>query len=242
MYISAVKYDPLIHNRHSIRLRNFDYANAGAYFVTICLNQRIPKLWRYDAKPVATDSQFVAGQPQSNSGQPRRVAPTEIHAKYDFPIFGTIENGAMVLNDYGKMARQTWNEISEHYSDIGFAEFIVMPDHIHGIITISGENVGATLRGCPATKCGCPELECERSATNYACSLPNLVYGFKTRTTNKYINGVKISNWLPFNKRLWQRNYYEHIIRSEAEYAKIAEYINNNPILWQKGHLDTILM
>jgi REP element-mobilizing transposase RayT len=53
-------------------------------------------------------------------------------------------------------------------------------------------------------------------------------------TTTKYIHGVKTNNWIPFNKKLWQRNYHERIIRNEAEYAKIAEYINNNPILWSR--------
>jgi REP element-mobilizing transposase RayT len=60
-------------------------------------------------------------------------------------------------------------------------------------------------------------------------------------TTNEYANNVKTLFWQPFDKKLWQRNYYEHIIRNEIGYARIAEYIQNNPILWKKRHLNTIL-
>jgi hypothetical protein len=55
---------------------------------------------------------------------------------------------------------------------------------------------------------------------------------FKTMTTNEYIRGVKTLNWKPFNKKLWQRNYYEHIIRDEQSYLRISEYIINNPAKW----------
>jgi len=205
-------YNPDRHDRHSIRLRGYDYA-AGAYFVTICLNQRIPKMQTLAAK-----------------GQPRGVAPTAVvgaELEFDFPTFGSVENGVMVLNDSGKMVQQIWNEIPKYYSGIETGEFIVMPDHIHGIIKINKNNpnaecVGATPRGCPSS----------------AVSLPYLMNCFKTMTTTKYIDGVKTFKWKPFHKKLWQRNYYERIIRNEAEYARIAKYIRNNPISWGKEHLN----
>jgi REP element-mobilizing transposase RayT len=154
------------------------------------------------------------------AGQPRRVAPTVMaNLNFGFPVFGTVENGVMILNDCGKMVLQIWNDIPKYYENVNVDNFVVMPDHIHGIIKI---NAGATLRGCPV-------------ATNCTVSLPNLIYHFKTATTNKYIDGVKTCNWQAFNKKLWQRNYHEHIIRSEAEYARIAEYIRNNPISWGKN-------
>jgi len=64
--------------------------------------------------------------------------------------------------------------------------------------------------------------------------LPEIVQWFKTMTTNDYIRGVKNSNWPRFDQKLWQRNYYEHIIRSEDSYLTIAEYIQTNAIKWQK--------
>jgi len=105
-----------------------------------------------------------------------------------------------------------------------------MPDHIHAIIKIN--NIVATQRGCP-----CPTIaEHQNDANNNPVSLPYLIDRFKTGTTNKYIDGVKTFKWQPFHKRLWQRNYYERIIRNDAEYARIAKYIRNNPILWEKKH------
>jgi REP element-mobilizing transposase RayT len=202
-----MKYNPDVHNRHSIRLRGYNYADAGDYFITICLNQRIPKIWRYAA-----------------------------NLCFEFPTFGAIENGIMILNDSGKMVQQTWHEMHEHYPDIEIGEFVVMPDHIHGIITMNNKinNVGATHRGCPSTTNVC-------TATNCAISLPNLIHYLKTRTTNKYIDGVKTHSWQAFNKKLWQRNYYEHVIHDEAEYARIAKYIRKNPISWRKNRLVRIL-
>jgi hypothetical protein len=64
-------------------------------------------------------------------------------------------------------------------------------------------------------------------------SLPDLVYRFKTLTTNRYIHGVRKSGWTPFSGRLWQRNYYEHIIRDQAEFNRIRDYVANNPLQWK---------
>jgi hypothetical protein len=93
--------------------------------------------------------------------------------------------------------------------------------------------VGATQRGCPpCTTRGCPNNP--NDTNNNPVSLSYIIDRFKTGTTNKYIDGVKTSNWKPFHKKLWQRNYWERIIRNKAEYARIAKYIHNNPILWEK--------
>jgi REP element-mobilizing transposase RayT len=59
-----------------------------------------------------------------------------------------------------------------------------------------------------------------------------VVHRFKTLTTKRYIDGVKASDWTPFAGRLWQRNYYEHVIRGENELNRIREYIRNNPLQW----------
>jgi len=115
-----MKYNPERHDRRSIRLRNYDYAATGAYFVTVCLNLRI--------------TYVVQGQPHVVQGQPRWVAPTGTEPEFDFPTFGVVENGIMVLNDSGKMVQQIWDEMPKYYSGVELGEFIVMPDHIHGII------------------------------------------------------------------------------------------------------------
>jgi len=170
-------YNPNKHHRSSIRLRNWNYANVGSYFVTICLNQRIPR-----------------GNADMNC---------------NFPILGTIANNIMALNDYGKMVEKYILEIinnANKFSGIKINEYVIMPDHVHAIIEMN----------------------------NTTIELGTVIQWFKTMTTNEYANKVKTLNWQRFNKRLWQRNYYECIIRNAVKYTKIAQYIHNNPILWKK--------
>ncbi|MDD5774045.1 MAG: hypothetical protein PHX78_11325 [bacterium] len=64
-------------------------------------------------------------------------------------------------------------------------------------------------------------------------SLLNVLERFKSLTTKKYIDGVKLNNWKPFDKRIWQRNYYEHVIRDENDLKSVREYIVNNPLEWE---------
>ena len=92
-----------------------------------------------------------------------------------------------------------------------------MPNHFHGIILI----VGADLRVCADT-----------TGAHIGAPLPEIVQWFKTMTTNEYICGIKSLGWIPFNTRLWQRNYYERIIRNEWELHRIRQYIADNPAQW----------
>ncbi len=80
--------------------------------------------------------------------------------------------------------------------------------------------VGADLRVCPD------------KGAHIGAPLHEIVQWFKIMTTNAYLRGIKNSGWAPFDGRLWQRNYYEHIIRNEPAYLKIAEYIQTNPLKW----------
>ncbi len=146
----------------------------------------------------------------------------------------------MILNDAGKMVEKWYYELENKYPDIKCKEMIVMPNHIHFII----QNVGAyvvradprvcppvvraDLRVCPPAPRVCPP----------ASPLPRVVQWFKTMTTNAYIRGVKNNNWNPFDGKLWQRNYWEHIIRNKNEYNRIARYIINNPIKWENDKLN----
>ena len=220
-----MKYNPDLHNRHSIRLRGYNYANSGGYFVTICLNQRIRKNQRGGLG-------FGLGRGGTyfqQKGQTRRSAPTGfMNYGFDFPTFGLVENGVMMLNDCGKMVEKYILEIinnTDKFSHIKIDEYIVMPDHIHAIITITNPSnrAGADLRVCP------PKTKIYPTPIQ----LGTIIQWFKTMTTNEYANNVKTINWQPFHKRLWQRNYYEYIIRNEIEYAKISEYIRKNPIMWK---------
>jgi len=164
-------------NRQSTRLKEYDYAQEGAYYVTICTQERKC-------------------------------------------LFGRIKDNKMVLNDAGRMIENNWNELLQRFSNIESDEFIIMPNHFHGTIYI----VGAPLVGARNNRAG----------TRPAPTLGGIIGAFKSITTNEYIRNVKNNNWQSFNERLWQRNYYEHIIRNDKSLHKIQEYIVNNPSTWEK--------
>ena len=126
----------------------------------------------------------------------------------------------------------------EKFPTIEIDEFIVMPNHFHGIIVI----VGAIPCGRPkkdrpivgATPCGRPENGRPNKGHPHgdAPTLGDIIDWFKTMTTNEYIRNVKSNGWQPFPGRFWQRNYFEHIIRNNFEMNRIREYIYNNLSNW----------
>lgn len=198
-----MNYDKYKHHRQSIRLKGYDYTEAGAYFVTICTQDR--------------------------EG-----------------LFGDVVDWEMRLNDEGTMVRDVWYKIPEHFPHADIDEFVVMPNHVHGIIMLSG-------RGDP---CDRPVLCVDndhlsdehiqgdhkdrpynmrnigRPRGTLPGSVGRIVQAFKSLTTHEYIRGIRGNGWHSFNGKLWQRNYYEHIIRSEEEMNRIREYIIANPAQW----------
>lgn len=138
--------------------------------------------------------------------------------------FGKIIDGVMILNEAGKMVEKWLFEIENKYPQYHCDYYQIMPNHIHFII----QNVGADL-------CVWPNNNVENvieKGEHAGSPLPTVVQWFKTMTTNEYIRGVKNNNWMNFNKKLWQRNYYEHIIRNEKVLYEIRNYIYLNPINW----------
>ncbi len=122
-----------------------------------------------------------------------------------------------------EMIKRWWNELPNKFGRLELDAFEVMPNHLHGIIMVTDEFVGATLRGRPDYK-GQPHRA--------APTVGDVVDWLKTMTTNEYIREVRQHNWPPFEHRLWQRNYYERILRDEKELQRAREYIDNNPLLW----------
>ena len=142
-------------------------------------------------------------------------------------LFGEIVDGEMRLNDAGRMVEKWWKELENKFPSIEIDPFTTMPNHFHGILIIdqspgTRRNVGAALRGRPE----------QGHPPRGAPTLGDFIDWFKIFTTNKYIHGVKTQNWPAFTGRLWQRNYYEHLIRNENELTLIREYIQMNPIKW----------
>jgi putative transposase len=189
-------------DRRSLRLKDYDCAQAGACFVTICTQDRAC-------------------------------------------LFGDIVGEEMRLNDAGGMMRSVWEGLPDRFPGTELDAFVVMPNHVHGIATFVG--AGLALPGengsaipCRGESCIRPD-DChepdsgdhkDRPYGTMAGSLGRIVQAFKSTTTHQYVLGVRQRGWPPFRGRLWQRNYYEHVIRSERELDKIREYIATNPIRW----------
>jgi len=166
-----MKYDPNIHHRRSIRLKEYDYSQNGAYFVTICTHGRLLYFEEY--------------------------------------------------LELKQIVNKQWQEIPNRFNNVELDEFVIMPNHIHGILFI----VGATLAVAPA-----PDKE-KRAGARPAPTIGDIIGAFKSLCIHDWLKHIKEHNINAIGK-FWQRNYHEHIIRNEAEMNKIREYICNNPLIW----------
>lgn len=147
-------------------------------------------------------------------------------------LFGEVTAGEITLNDIGHLIERCWNEIPSHFPNVQLDAFVIMPNHIHGIIIIT-DSVGAGLVPAQSNPAGLvPAQPGPGATTRVAPTLGDIVGAFKSVTTVEYIRGVKQGRWMPFHKRLWQRNYYEHIIRNERELEAARQYIHDNPANW----------
>ena len=167
-----MKYASDKHHRHSIRLKHYDYSSPGAYFVTICTQNREC-------------------------------------------LFGEIVARKMVLNDAGKIVADEWIKTGDIRDEIELDAWVVMPNHFHGIVMIrrGDRPVAPTPTPLPGPR---PK------------SIGSLMSGFKS-TVTKCINKIRQTPGIS----VWQRNYYEHIIRNETELDNIRQYIIDNPLNWQ---------
>jgi len=184
------KYNPAIHNRHSIRTKGHDYSNPGYYFITICIKNR----------------RFLLGN-----------------------------NYNCKLNPAGEMVKTEWLELTNRFENIRLHEFVVMPNHFHGLLEIVPATPGATLVVAPksntndvvAPKSNTNDVVAPKSNTNDGATnngattrvapvtIGLIIDAFKSITTVKYIRGVKTLGWPPFENKFWQRNYHDRIIFQE---------------------------
>ena len=144
-------------------------------------------------------------------------------------LFGVVQDGKMRLNDAGRIIGKWWLELNRKFPIVETDEFVIMPNHLHGIVIITDVPVGADLRVGPGPENG----NSTPQGAHTGAPLQTVIQWFKMTTTNEYIRGVKTASWLSFNKRLWQRNYFEHVIRNEQSLARIRQYIVDNPEHWE---------
>jgi REP element-mobilizing transposase RayT len=212
-------YNPNIHHRKSIRLKGYDYSKAGLYYITICTDDRkclfgkIVPVGVQNIEPLQSinDSEIIQGV---QNFEPLRQE--------------------MILNDSGRIANSCWLQIPEHFPDAFLHEYVVMPNHIHGIIELRKSPVGVqnieplqSMNDLTIIE-GVENFQPRRNEYQKIIphSIGSIVRGFKIGVTKWFRNDTDIEN-------IWQRNYYEHIIRNEKSYERIADYIIENPNNWK---------
>jgi len=183
-----------LHRNGSIRLRYYNYAQNGYYFVTIC-------------------------------------------SKYRINIFGEIVRGKMKYNDLGLVSKKYWQQIPKHFPFVKLDEFVIMPDHVHGIIVIDKQNMNTDVLDT------CHDYSYEYNDARFVGAR----HGVRLQQRNRFgkinngslsviINQYKgaITKWahknnIPFS---WQPRYYEHVIQNEQALNNVRAYIGNNPRMW----------
>jgi putative transposase len=137
-------------------------------------------------------------------------------------IFGKIFERKMSLNAIGVIAHECWSEIPDHFHCTDIFPFIVMPNHIHGIITIIDDECRGTIMHAHA---GYRAPTTEKFSQPVAGSVPTIIRTYKAAISRRARQQLGMVN-------LWQRNYYEHIVRNQSDLESIAEYIIGNPANW----------
>lgn len=139
-------------------------------------------------------------------------------------FFGEIENGKMKLSQAGTIADHLWHEIKNHAKNIALGEFVVMPNHIHGILIINGNPDPDSVRTTHAlSQPIAGKLRYQNQGKNTVSSIIGSYKSAVTKHCNR--SGIDFG---------WQSRYHDHIIRSELSYYRIAEYIKNNPLNWKE--------
>jgi putative transposase len=170
--------------KSSLRLKDFDYSQPGAYFVTICTVQRLC-------------------------------------------LFGEIIHDQMVPNPSGKILQHAWRALPTHYPHAKMDAFVVMPNHVHGIIMLLENDVLINRRD-RFINLSLPNLYLRKNQYYKRQGLSEIVRGFKTWTARR-INEMQNTTGTP----VWQRSFYDHIIRDEDDLNRIREYVMSNPLMWE---------
>ncbi|MGM9607334.1 MAG: REP-associated tyrosine transposase [Oscillospiraceae bacterium] len=154
------------------RLKEYDYSQPGAYFVTVCTKNRSM-------------------------------------------LFGPV--GADSIS--ARMIERTFLETIEQYPNVNAPVYVVMPNHFHAILTLS------------------------RADMESAPTISQVIQSFKRYSTIEYIKLVKAGVLPPFHGQVWQRSFYDHIIRNDDDYRTIWEYIENNPAKWKEDrfYIDPVM-
>jgi len=152
--------------------------------------------------------------------------------------FGEIIDGKIILNDFWKIAERFWLEIPKHFSFVVLDEFVIMPNHIHGIIIIDKQIIVETRQCLVSTETETEIKTNNRFQNQWKWTISSIIGSFKsicTKTINKSQNKIFFA---------WQPNYYDRIIRNEDELQRIRKYIIENPLKWEldKDNTENLFM
>ena len=120
------------------------------------------------------------------------------------------------------MIQRIWESLPSRFPQLDIDEFIVMPNHIHGVVVMGSATRAEQIDS--QSSAGAPSED--------VVTLSNVLSTFKSLTTLEYARGVKVKKWRPFHRRLWQRSYYDHVVRNDESLRLIREYIAGNPTMW----------
>jgi len=157
--------------RHVLRLRDYNYCSPGAYFITLCTENR-------------------------------RC------------VFGAVYDVSVTLTPLGLIIHNTWVEACSFCAGVNTDAFVVMPNHLHAVVLLHDDTVDQAVPRAVST------------------GLPSLIRRFKTLSTTRATRKPVIRESLPPHGRLWQRSYYEHVVRDDNSLERIRDYIATNPLRW----------
>ena len=187
--------------RKSPRLQGYDYASEGAYFVTICTQNRAH-------------------------------------------LFGDVVDGEMMLNTLGCIVETCWDDLPNHYHNIQLDAFVVMPNHIHGIIFISNHDVGGGFKPALTKPSPTKPSPAKPALTKPIPTKPSLTTPTKRHGLTEIVRGLKTFSARKINQvrdtpgtSVWQRSFHDHIIHDPHGLNKIRAYIATNPAHW---HVDSL--
>ncbi len=180
--------------RKQIRLSNYDYSENGYYFVTICSASR---------QNIYANYKIPVGAGLA-SARDNCLASTRGNED--------TRNNNLVLSIIGKIIDRKWNDIPNQYDNVDLDEYVIMPNHVHGIIVINAK---------------------KRADARPAPTVSDIICSFKSRCSVEYLRYIKQNN-LNISGKIWQRSFYDHVIRSERSLNAIREYITGNPINWEQ--------
>ena len=209
--------------RKSIRLQGYDYSSDNLYFVTSCVHNRICCFGNI-VGPGRDPAMHHGGFESVRTGRDPSLQNDDPSMSNNDPflqncgLLSTTDDNHMILNEYGTIAEKQWYWLGKQYPYVVLHAFVVMPNHIHGIIEINRSGI--------------------KSSDPFKIKpLSELIGAYKT-TVSKQIHLLECRDRSrPVLTFAWQRSFYEHIIRDEKTLETISVYINNNPLNWAQDKL-----